>query len=260
MLLAIDAGNTNTLFAVHDGTGWRAQWRTSTSDTRTADEYMVWLAQLMGLESIKPGDIDGAVLGTVVPQATFNLRTLCRRYFNCEPFVIGDGNLDLGIEIDMDNPEEVGADRLANAVAAHTTYENSLIVLDFGTATTFDIVNARGAYAGGIIAPGVNLSLEALHSHAAKLPRIAIQRPDHVIGKSTVTAMQSGVYWGYVSMIEGMVVRIKQEYGKPMKVIATGGLAAIFDNATDAIDVIDRDLTIRGLLEIYQRNAKQRPA
>jgi type III pantothenate kinase len=260
MLLAIDAGNTNTLFAVHDGTRWVAQWRTSTSDTRTADEYMVWLAQLMGLENLKPKDIDGAVIGTVVPQATFNLRTLCRRYFNCDPFVVGDDMLDLGIEIDMDKPEEVGADRLANAVAAHSSYENSLIVLDFGTATTFDIVNARGAYAGGIIAPGVNLSLEALHAHAAKLPRIAIQRPDHVIGKSTVTAMQSGVYWGYVSMIEGMIGRIKAEYGKPMKVIATGGLASIFDNATSAIEIVDRDLTIRGLLEIYQRNAVQRPA
>ena len=260
MLLAIDAGNTNTLFAVHDGQGWRAQWRTSTSDTRTADEYMVWLAQLMGLEAIKPADIDGAVIGTVVPQATFNLRTLCRRYFNCEPFVIGDDNLDLGIEIDVDKPEEVGADRLANAVAAHSSYENSLIVLDFGTATTFDIVNERGAYTGGIIAPGVNLSLEALHAHAAKLPRIAIQRPERVIGKSTVTAMQSGVFWGYVSMIEGMVARIKKEYGKPMKVVATGGLASIFDNATEVIEIVDRDLTIRGLLEIYQRNAKQRPA
>lgn len=260
MLLAVDAGNTNTLFAVHDGTGWRAQWRTSTSDTRTADEYMVWLAQLMELEGLARKDIDGAVIGTVVPQSTFNLRTLCRRYFNCDPFVVGDDTLDLGIEIDVDKPEDVGADRLANAVAAHSSYENSLIVLDFGTATTFDIVNERGAYAGGIIAPGVNLSVEALHSHAAKLPRIAIARPDHVIGKSTVTAMQSGVYWGYVSMIEGMVRRIKAEYGKPMKVIATGGLASIFDNATDVIEIVDRDLTIRGLLEIYHRNAVQRPA
>jgi type III pantothenate kinase len=260
MLLAVDAGNTNTLFAIHDGTTWRAEWRTSTSDTRTADEYMVWLAQLMELEGLKRTDIDGAVIGTVVPQATFNLRTLCKRYFNCNPFVVGDDNLDLGIEIDVDKPEDVGADRLANAVAAHASYENSLIVLDFGTATTFDIVNANGAYAGGIIAPGVNLSVEALHSHAAKLPRIAIQRPDHVIGRSTITAMQSGVYWGYVSMIEGMVARIKKEYGKPMKVIATGGLASIFDNATDVIEVVDRDLTIRGLLEIYNRNAEQRPA
>jgi type III pantothenate kinase len=260
MILAIDAGNTNTLFAVHDGAQWIGQWRTSTSDTRTADEYMVWLSQLMGLENIKPKDIDGAVIGTVVPQATFNLRTLCRRYFNCEPFVIGESNLDLGIEIDVDKPEEVGADRLANAVAAHSSYENSLIVLDFGTATTFDIVNERGAYAGGIIAPGVNLSLEALHAHAAKLPRIAIRRPEHVIGRSTLTAMQSGVYWGYVSMIEGMVGRIRAEYGRPMKVIATGGLASIFDNATDVIEIVDRDLTIRGLLEIYQRNSKQRPA
>ena len=219
---------------------------------------MVWLAQLMGLENLKPSDIDGAVIGTVVPQATFNLRTLCRRYFDCDPFVVGDDTLDLGIEIKVDKPEEVGADRLANAVAAHSSYENSLIVLDFGTATTFDIVNADGAYAGGIIAPGVNLSLEALHAHAAKLPRIAIQRPEHVIGHSTVTAMQSGVYWGYVSMIEGMIARIKAEYGKPMKVVATGGLAPLFAEATDCIDEIDSDITMRGLCAIYRANVGAR--
>lgn len=255
MLLTIDAGNTNTLFAVHDGKDWRNQWRTSTNDTRTADEYMVWLTQLMALDGIAPKDIDGAIISTVVPQATFNLRGLCRRYFNCTPMVVGEDRLDLGIAVDIDKPEEVGADRLVNAVAAHSTYPGSLIVIDFGTATTFDVVDKAGIYRGGIIAPGVNLSMEALHAAAAKLPRIAIQKPDRVIGRATIPAMQSGVYWGYVGMVEGLVERIRKEYGEAMTVVATGGLAPVFENATEVIQHVDRDLTIRGLYEIYQRNA-----
>jgi type III pantothenate kinase len=254
MLLAIDCGNTNTVFAVFDGEDCRAQWRASTNPERTADEYAVWLNQLMGLKDLTATDIDASIVATVVPQALFSLRTLSREYFGCEALVVGDNGAELGIEIRIDRPMDVGADRLVNAVAAHASYPGPMIVIDFGTATTFDIVDTDGAYLGGVIAPGVNLSLEALHMAAAKLPRIAVDRPDHVIGRGTIPAMQSGVYWGYMSLIEGLVSRIKDEFGKPMTVVATGGLAPLFAKGTEIIEFIDDDLTIRGLLEIYRRN------
>jgi len=254
MLLAIDSGNTNVLFAVYDGDERRGEWRSSTGGTRTADEYAVWLMQLMAGEGVKPADIDGAIIANVVPAATFDLVSLCRRYFDVEPLQIGDPAVDLGIEVRVPNPEEVGADRLVNAVGAAGRYELPLIIIDFGTATTFDVVGESGAYEGGVIAPGVNLSIEALHMAAAKLPRVDVRRPPHVIGTATVPAMQSGIYWGYVAMIEGLVRRIEAEYGTPMTVVATGGLAPLFNRATEAIDHLDGDLTIRGLLTIYQHN------
>jgi type III pantothenate kinase len=255
MLLAIDAGNTNIVFAVIEGETIRAEFRAATKDARTADEYVVWLTQLMDLEGLKLRDLDDAIIATVVPQALFNLRTLCRKFLKCEPLVIGEPNVDVGIRLNVDNPSGVGADRIADAVAAHRSYPDmALIVVDFGTATTFDVVAEDGTYEGGIIAPGVNLSLEALHLAAAKLPRIAIERPQGVIGKDTVPAMQSGVYWGYIALIEGLVARIKAEYGRPMQVIATGGLAPLFRHSSSAIDSVDRDLTIRGLVDIYRRN------
>lgn len=261
MLLAIDAGNTNIVFAfVRDGE-ILAQFRASTKDVRTPDEYYVWLAQLMGLHSLKARDIDGAIIATVVPQALFNLRMLCRRFFKIEPLVVGEPNCDLGIRINTLRPDAVGADRIVNAIAAHKDFpETDLIVIDFGTATTFDVVTSKGDYEGGVIAPGVNLSLEALHQAAAKLPRIAIERPQAVIGNDTIPAMQSGVFWGYVSMIEGMVARIKAEYGKPMKVVATGGLASLFRNTVGFFEMTDPDLTIRGLAQIFARNPKARGA
>jgi type III pantothenate kinase len=257
MLLAIDSGNTNIVFAVFEGDTLRRQWRSSNNPDRTADEYAVWLTQLMVLDGISAEDIDGAVIANVVPAAQYNLATLCRRYFNCEPLVVGEG-VDLGIGILLDNPEEVGADRLVNAIAAHERYKGPVIVIDFGTATTFDIVDAEGNYWGGVIAPGVNLSLEALHMHAAKLPRIGIKRPDHVIGKGTISAMRSGVYWGYVGLIEGLVSRIKEEFGAPMTVVATGGLAPLFAEATKVIAHQDADLTLRGLRLVFARSGKSR--
>jgi type III pantothenate kinase len=253
MLLAIEQGNTNTLFAVHDGSEWTAQWRTATDSTRTADEYAVWLSQLLGLRELKLADLDGCVISTVVPQALFNLRNLSRRYLHVEPLVIGE-NAMLDVDIRIDRPAEAGADRLVNAVGAYCSYGGPLIVVDSGTATTFDVVAADGGFEGGVIAPGINLSMQALHEAAAKLPRVAIQRPDHIVGKDTVGAMQSGVYWGYISLIEGLVARIKQEFGQPMKVIATGGVASLFEGATDAIDVFDSEITLKGLLEIVRRN------
>jgi type III pantothenate kinase len=255
MLLVIDAGNTNIVFAVHDGKDVRAEWRAVTETTRTADEYAVLLSPLLALNGLTFDDLDSAIIATVVPAALFDLRLLCRRYLKCEPLVVGDPNLDLGIEIHIDRPEAVGADRLVNTVAAHERYKGALIVVDFGTATTFDIVSANGDYEGGVIAPGANLSAEALHKGAAMLPRVAIQRTQSVIGKDTVPAMQSGLFWGYIGLIEGLVARIKDEYGEPMTVIGTGGLANLFHKQTTVIDHLDPDLTIRGLVMIHARNA-----
>ncbi len=259
MLLAIDSGNTNTVFAVFDDVGEiRGEWRASTDTNRTADELGVWLNQLLHMEGIKTPLIDAAIIATVVPASFFALKTLCRKYFGCEPLLVGAPGVELGLTILLDNPDEAGADRLVNAVAAHERYGGPLIILDFGTATTFDVVDKEGNYCGGIIAPGINLSLEALHTAAAKLPRVAIGRPKGVIGKGTVSAMQSGIYWGYVSLIEGLVERISAECGGNPTVIATGGLAGLFSEATMAIRHVDSDLTLRGLLAIHRLNQKTR--
>lgn len=254
MLLAIEQGNTNTLFAVHDGRDWIAQWRAATDSQRTADEYAVWLTQLLSMRGLKLADLTGCIISSVVPQSIFNLRNLSRRYLSTEPLVIGDSHVKLGTTARILKPSEAGADRLVNAMGAHLMYPGDLIVIDSGTATTFDVIAADGAFEGGIIAPGVNLSLQALHEAAAMLPRIAIQKPDKVIGKDTVSNMQSGVFWGYIALIEGLVARIKAEWGKPMTVIGTGGVVSLFEGATDSIDRFDPDLTIRGLLEIWRRN------
>lgn len=256
MLLAIEQGNTNTLFAVHDGASWIAQWRSATESTRTADEYAVWLSQLFEMNGLSLQSLNGCIISSVVPQSIFNLRNLSRRYLHVEPLIIGE-NAELGVAVRIDKPSEAGADRLVNAVGAHIAYPGPLIVIDSGTATTFDIVAADGGFEGGIIAPGVNLSMQALHDAAAKLPRIAIQRPERnrVVGTDTVTAMQSGVFWGYIGLIEGLIARIKAERGEHLTVVATGGVVSLFEGATDMIDHFDPDLTIRGLLEIYRRNA-----
>jgi type III pantothenate kinase len=255
MLLAIEQGNTNTLFAVHDGAAWIAQWRAATDASRTADEYAVWLSQLLAMAQLSLGMLDACIISSVVPQSLFNLRNLSRRYLHVEPLVIGE-NTDLGIAVHIPKPSEAGADRLVNAIGAHVAYKGDLLVIDSGTATTFDVVGADGAFEGGVIAPGINLSMQALHDAAAQLPRVAIRRPsgNRVIGTDTVGAMQSGVFWGYISMIEGLVSRMKEEWGKPMTVIGTGGIASLFESQTSAIDHFDHDLTIRGLLEIYRRN------
>ncbi|MDP1599495.1 type III pantothenate kinase [Phenylobacterium sp.] len=257
MLLAIEQGNTNTLFAVHDGESWIAQWRAATDASRTADEYAVWLSQLLNMAGLQFGVLTACIISSVVPQSIFNLRNLARRYLHVEPLVIGE-NADLGIEVRIDKPSEAGADRLVNALGAHIVYPGDLIVIDSGTATTFDVIAADGGFEGGVIAPGINLSMEALHSAAAKLPRVAIQKPQRVVGKDTVGAMQSGVFWGYVALIEGLIARIKAEREAPMTVVATGGVASLFHGATTAIDHFDPDLTIRGLLEIHRRNAATR--
>jgi len=214
----------------------------------------------LGLEGLSFTDLGEAIIATVVPAVSFDLRTLCRHYLKVEPLSVGSPEVDLGIGIKVDRPQAVGADRLVNAVAAHARYQGPLIVVDFGTATTFDVVGANGDYEGGIIAPGVNLSVEALHQAAAMLPRVAVERSERVIGKDTVPAMQSGIYWGYVSLVEGLVARIMAEYGKPMTVIATGGLAPLFQRQISAIEQVDPDLTISGLMLIHARNTARQSA
>jgi type III pantothenate kinase len=253
MLLVVDAGNTNVVFAVHDGHEWRGTWRIATEPQRTSDEYAVWLLTLLQLTGLKRDDVNTAVIGTVVPAALYHLRRLIRDWFEVEP-LIARARLDWGFEIKVDNPDEVGADRLLNALAGHQTYGGPLVVVDFGTATTFDVIDKDGAYLGGVIAPGINLSIEALHRAAARLPRIGIGRPQAVIGRSTVPAMQSGIYWGYVGMIEGLVTRIQAEYGGGLKVIATGGLAPLLAEGTTIIEHIDPDLTLDGLRMLAHRN------
>lgn len=254
MLLAIDVGNTNTVFALHDGNDWIAQWRSATDSTKTADDYAVWLSQLCRMEGIAFGGINFCIISTVVPQAKFNFRNFARRYLNSEPHFIGEPETKLDVPIRISRPEQVGADRLVNAIGAHVKHKGPLIVVDSGTATTFDVIGADGGFEGGVISPGINLSMRALHDAAASLPRIAIQRPPQVIGQDTVSAMQSGIFLAYLDLIDGLIRRIKAEYGQPMTVIGTGGVASLFETESQEIDVFDPDVTIRGLLEVYRRN------
>ncbi len=257
MLLAIDVGNTNTKFSLYDAEKEVGAWRTVTSRDRTADEYAVWLTQLMSLKGLSPRAVNEAIIAAVVPATLFNLKRLCERYFSVKPLVVGEPECKLGIQVHYVPATAVGADRLVDAIGAHVQWPGPLIVIDFGTATTFNVVDANGDYMGGAIAPGVNLNLEALHHAAAKLPRIEFGRPDRIISTDTVNAMRSGTYWGYISMVEGMCARIKAEFGKPMTVVATGGHVSHFASGTSTIDHAAPDLTMRGFLEIVRRN---RPA
>lgn len=257
MLLAIDAGNTNIVFALVDqGTKVVARWRVATDPRRTADEYAVWLHQLLTLGGRTLSDVDAVIIATVVPRALHNLKVLASKYFGVEALVAGEAPALFGITLDVPEPQTVGADRAVNAIAAHAAHPGDLIVVDFGTATTFDVVDYQGAYKGGIITPGINLSLDALFSAAAKLPRIAIEAPQdrHVIGRTTEDQMHIGVFWGYVAMMEGLILRLRAEIGRPVKVIATGGLSVLFDAHSDVFDAIEPDLTIQGLALLYERS------
>ena len=258
MLLAIDAGNTNVVFALVDGGEIKARWRIATDPRRTADQYSVWLHQLLELEGYTRDQVEGVIIGTVVPRALHNLEVLSEKYFRKTPLIAGQGAAEWPLELDVDEPHNVGADRALNVLAAHAKYPGDLIVIDFGTATTFDVVNSSGAYTGGIIAPGINLSLDALVSAAAKLPRIAIEAPesDSVVGRTTVSQMTIGIYWGYVAMLEGLTDRIKREIGRPVTVVATGGLATLFDKHTEVFDAIEPDLTIQGLSLLYDMTTR----
>ncbi|PJF08238.1 type III pantothenate kinase [Pseudorhodobacter sp. MZDSW-24AT] len=253
MLLAIDCGNTNTVFSVWDGSRFLSTWRIATDHTRTADEYFVWLSSLMAMTGTRV-QITQSIISSTVPRVVFNLRVLCDRYFNCRPLVVGKPECRLPVAPRVDQGTTVGPDRLVNTVGAHDRHGGDLIVVDFGTATTFDVVDTDGAYVGGVIAPGVNLSLEALHMAAAALPHIDVAKPTKAIGTNTVACMQSGVYWGYIGLVEGIVREVRRERDRPTKVIATGGLASLFAQGTDLFHKIEDDLTMHGLVLIHDYN------
>lgn len=253
VLLVIDAGNTNVVFAVHNGQSWVGRWRISTQDRRTADEYAAWLLDLMERSGFSASCICRAIIGTVVPAALYDLRRFCRQWLGLEP-LIANNELNWETDILVDNPEELGADRRLNGLAAHHLYGGPLIVVDFGTATTFDVIDEEGRYCGGAIAPGVNLSMDALHRAAARLPRVGIGRPAEVIGRSTIVAMRSGLFWGYVGLVEGIVKMIRQECDAGLQVVATGGLAPLFSEGTDLFSHIAPDLTLEGLRFLADHN------
>jgi len=255
MLLAVDVGNTNVVFALFDGDAIKARWRITSDPRRTGDEYAVWLLQLMELEGFDRADVGSVIIGSVVPRAMHNLTVLAEKYFGTTPIVAGQGRADWGFLVDVDEPASLGADRALNAIAVHAQHPGDAIVVDFGTATTFDFIDYSGSYKGGIIAPGLNLSLDALVGATAKLPRIAIEAPagKSVLGRNTEDQMLIGVFWGYVAMMEGLIARMRTEIGRPAKVIATGGLAVLFDGKTDLFDQVEPDLTLHGLRLLAQR-------
>ncbi len=253
MLLAIDCGNTNTVFSIWDGTDFIGTWRTSTEWQRTADQYYVWLNTLMKFQKVDVV-IDEMIISSTVPRVVFNLRVLADRYYGCRPLVVGKPDCALPVPPRVDIGTQVGPDRLVNTAGAFDRHGGNLIVVDFGTATTFDVVEHDGAYVGGVIAPGVNLSLEALHSAAAALPHVDITKPQSVVGSNTVACMQSGIFWGYIGLVREICARIKAERGSPMPVIATGGLAALFQQTETLFDAFEDDLTMHGLTVIHRYN------
>ena len=256
MLLAIEQGNTNTLFAIHDGNEWIAEWRAATESTRTADEYAAWLTQLMHVQGFDPKSISGAILASVVPPVNQHIRRLCETYFGNGILIVGEPDCQLGIKVLIDRPQDAGADRLVGVIAGYKKYGGPLITVDFGSATTFDMADKDGNFIGGVLAPGVELTIESFYLMTARLPRIRVEKPAQVIGKSTVPAMQSGIFWGYVGLIDSLLRRIRAEYGEPMKVVATGGLAEVFKDEIGLFDAIEPDLMSLGLMEIWRRNRK----
>ncbi|MEO3413850.1 type III pantothenate kinase [Roseovarius sp. CAU 1744] len=253
MLLAIDCGNTNTVFSIWDGKKFLCTLRTSTHHARTADAYFTWYSTLVKHFGIDV-EITDVIISSTVPRVVFNLRVFADRFFGCRPLVVGKPECRLPVEPRVDEGTQVGPDRLVNTAGAYDRHGGDLIVVDFGTATTFDVIDHDGAYVGGVIAPGVNLSLEALHTAAAALPHIDVTKPSHVIGTNTVDCMQSGVFWGYVGLINGICERVKAEFGRPMQVISTGGLAPLFEQGHAMFDVFEDDLTMHGLTVIHDYN------
>ena len=253
MLLAVDCGNTNTVFALWDGDQIIGHWRTSTEWQRTADQYFVWLNTLMTARKLDVS-IEEVIISSTVPRVVFNLRVLCDRYFNCRPLVVGKPECLLPVSPRVDEGTTVGPDRLVNTAGAFDRHGGNLIVVDFGTATTFDVVDDDGAYIGGTIAPGVNTSLEALHMAAAALPHVDVSKPQKVVGTNTVACMQSGIFWGYIGLVKEICARIKAERGREMRVIGTGGLASLFGASDVLFDTIEDDLTMHGLTVIHKYN------
>ncbi|WP_322866006.1 type III pantothenate kinase [Aquicoccus sp. G2-2] len=256
MLLCIDCGNTNTVFSIWDGEKFLCTLRTSTHHARTADAYFTWYSTLVKHYGIDV-EISDVIISSTVPRVVWNLRVFADRFFNCRPIVVGKPDCALPHQPRVDEGTQVGPDRLVNTAAAFDRHGGDIIVVDFGTATTFDVVAKDGAYIGGVIAPGVNLSLEALHMAAAALPHVDISKPQKVIGSNTVECIQSGVFWGYIGLVKEVCARIRAERGRDMKIVATGGLAPLFQQSVDLFDVYEDDLTMHGLTVIHRYNKEQ---
>ena len=256
MLLVIDVGNTNTVLGLYQGDDLKKDWRLNTDKTRTVDEYAMLIHELFGLSQLHFTDIDNVVISSVVPPMLNTLEGLCRDYFKQKPLIVGPGT-KTGMPILYDNPREVGADRIVNAVAAYELVKSSLIVVDFGTATTFDYVSEKGEYLGGAIAPGLSVSAEALFERASKLPRVEFACPPQVVAKNTVNSIQAGLFYGYVGLVDGIVNRMKKETASSPKVVATGGLATVLSEASETIDLVESNLTLEGLKIIHRRNTTE---
>jgi type III pantothenate kinase len=255
MLLTVDVGNTNIVLGIYRGDQLVGSWRLATARDRTADEYGILAAQLIGTDY--DGRLEGAIVSSVVPPLNASVAWMIEKYFDIQPLFVEPG-VKTGIAIHVDNPQEVGADRIVNCVAAYAAFGGPTIIVDFGTATTFDVVTADAQYVGGVIAPGLNISAEALFARAARLPRVDVKRPPTVIGTNTVVNMQSGLYFGYLGLVDGILERMKREIGEPKRVIATGGLATLFAGDSQHIDETDSELTLKGLKIIYDRNRAPR--
>ncbi|MBE6071954.1 MAG: type III pantothenate kinase [Clostridium butyricum] len=258
MILLVDVGNTNIVLGVHDGNKYIASWRISSDGNKTSDEYSIQVMQLFSVNGIDSKEIEGVIVSSVVPNIMHSLENMLRKCFCHEPIIVGPG-IKTGINIKYDNPKEVGADRIVNAVAAHEIYKKSAVIIDFGTATTFCALRKNGDYLGGCICPGIKISSDALFERAAKLPRVELEVPKTIICKSTVTSMQAGILFGYIGQVEYIVKKMKEEINsskdkeEPL-VIATGGLANLIAKQTNVIDIVDSDLTLEGLKILYEKN------